>query len=488
MTLKIAIGGIEHETNTFCADNVPLSDFNIEHGQSIIAAHRGVRDYVGGMLDAAEALSATVVPTILAVATPAGAICESAYTRMVDDLIAGIERALPLDAVALALHGAGIAEGIGNIEVDICRRVRHVVGSNVKIVITLDLHGNLNPQLAEFIDAAFGVHYHPHIDEFERGQDAVNILPKLVDGSVKPKIHIEKLPFLMVTATTMNGWAADISSLCRSIEEDPDIITCTFFHGFVWADSPDTGPSVLVVANRDTDKAKDAARRVARFVWDRRNEIRPKALSPEEAIKSALQSEEWPVVLVDGADCSGAGCPADGTYLLRAMLEAKLHDACFAVICDPAVVGQAHEAGVGTTIDIELGGKSDQLHGPPIAGKAYVKALTDGQFLIQQPMGKGGRVSVGRTARLQINGIDVVVVSKRYQPLDPEIFLSHGIDVSRARIIGLKSLNHWRAGFAGVVKHDYLADSPGLMSQDITRFSYKLVPRPVWPLDKEAAY
>ncbi|WP_167481023.1 M81 family metallopeptidase [Mesorhizobium waimense] len=488
MGLKIAVGGIEHETNTFCAGETPLSDFQVERGHEIIDNHWGVRTYLGGMLDAAASLNATVVPMIFAAAEPAGPMSESSYLVFVDELLASIAKSLPLDAIALYLHGAGLATKVGNMEVDICRRIRQLVGYDVKLVVTLDLHGNLNPQLSNFVDVAFCVHNHPHTDAYERGQDAINILPRLLNGSVKPKTHIEKLPLLMVTATTMSGWAADVWALCRSIEEDPDIITCTFLHGFPWADSVDTGPSVLVVANEDADKAKDAAKRVARFVWNAREEIRPKALSPEEAIKAAVKSEDWPVVLVDGADCSGAGCPADGTYLLRAMLEAKLGDTCFAVICDPAVVVQAHQAGVGTTIAVALGGKSDKLHGAPITATAYVKSLTDGRFLIQQPMGRGARVSVGKTARLQIDGIDIVVVSNRYQPLDPEIFLSHGIDVSRCRIIGLKSLNHWRAGFQGIVKHDFLADSPGLMSQDLTRFSYNFVPRPVWPFDRETIY
>ncbi|MER9171162.1 M81 family metallopeptidase [Mesorhizobium australicum] len=488
MTFKIAIGGIEHETNTFCAGEVQLSDFNIERGHSITDTNRGVRSYIGGMLDAAAALGATVVPTILATTEPAGLISRSAYSRMIDDLIADIDRSLPLDAVVLALHGAGIAEGIGNIEVDICRRVRELVGSDVKIVITLDLHGNLSPKLCEFIDAAFGTHYHPHIDMFERGQDAVNIIPRLLDGSLATKVYIEKLPFLLAPVTTMYGSAAAINEMCRSMEEEPDIVSCTFFHGFPYADSLDTGASVLTVANRDAEKAKDAAKRVSRFVWDSRNEIRAKALTPEEAIRSALTSEDWPVVVLDGADNPGGGCPGDGTYLLSAMLQARLKDACFAMICDPAVVAQARHAGAGATIDVELGGKVDQMHGAPIAATAYIKALTDGRQLRRSPMGQGMQVSVGPTARLQVQGIDIVVVSDRSQVMDPEIFLMHGILVSRYRIVGVKSTNHWRAGFAGLIKRDYLADSPGLMSQDLTRYSYKLIPRPIWPLDQETGY
>lgn len=488
MSVKIAVGGIAHETNTYCSGDAQLSNFDIVRGGSLVDRHLGVRSYLGGMLDSATTLGATVIPTIAAVANPAGIISADAYRIIVDDLLAEINRALPLDAVALALHGAGMARGAENIEVDICKRVRKLVGSNVKIVITLDLHGNLNPKLSQFIDAAFGTHYHPHTDMFERGQDAINIIPSLLDGSIVPKVHIEKIPFLLAPVTTMHGPAAAVNELCRSIEGDPDIVTCTFFHGFPYADTPDAGASVLTVANGDAEKAKVAARRVARFVWNAREELRPESFSPDEAIQSALKSKDWPVALLDGADNPGGGAPGDGTYLLRAMIEAGLKDACFAAICDPQVVAQSHEAGVGATINVELGGKSDRMHGTPIAGAGYIKALTDGHFVQQSQEGRGMQVSVGRTARLQLGGIDIIVVSKPHQVYDPEIFLMHGIDASRFRIVGVKSTNKWRAGFVGLIKRDYVADTPGLMSLNLTRFSYKVTPRPIWPLDQDAAY
>ncbi|RVG19736.1 M81 family peptidase [Sinorhizobium meliloti] len=486
--MRIALGGILHETNTFRKQDARLVDFEVVHAQRILEAHEGVRSYIGGMLDAAAKLSAIVVPTTFAYAEAAGVIEEGAYASMLGDLLAGIEQALPVDAVALALHGAGVANGVGNIEIDICRKVRELVGPDVKIVITLDLHGNLDASLSQVVDAAFGTNFHPHTDMFERGQDAVNILPELISGRLIPKLHIEKLPFLLVTATTMYGPMAAVNELCRTIEEDHDIVACTFFHGFVWTDTPDTGPSVLVIANGDAEKATEAAQRVARFVWERRDQFRPNALSPEVAIKSALNSEEWPVAVLDGGDDPGGGCPGDGTHLLRAMLKANLSATCFAAMFDPSVVAQAHATGVGATVDVELGGKTDIRHGEPITATAYVKTLTDGHFLCQSPMGKGARVFVNRTARLQIGGIDVIVVSERHQPIDTEIFLIHGIDVSRYHVVALKCTNHWRAGFAKVVKRDFLADSPGIMSRNLSCHPYKRVKRPIWPLDLGVVY
>lgn len=488
MTLKIAIGGIEHETNSYRTADADLSDFQITRGDEVIAANGGVRSYIGGMLDAAASMGASVIPTIHAQAEPAGIISLAAYEHLVRELLDRLRSALPVEAVGLSLHGAGIARGAENIEVDICRRVREVVGPDVKVVITLDLHGNLSSELFELVDAAFGTQNSPHTDMFERGQDAINIVPELLRGSIAPKIHLEKLPVLLTPVTTLKDATAAINQMCRSFEEDPDIIACTFFHGFPYADTRFAGASVLTVANGSMRKAQSVAKSVARFIWNSRADIPAKTFTPEEAIKHALVERNGPVAVLDGADNTGGGCPGDGTYLLRAMLEANISGACFGVMCDPDVVSLAHETGVGATIDVQLGAKSDRLHGEPIAARAYVKTLTDGQFIRSSPMGRGAHDNVGRTARLQIDGFDVIVVSERYQPYGPEIFSLHGIDVCRASVVGLKSTNHWRAGFDGIIRSDYQADSPGLMSQDLTRFSHSRVPRPIWPLDKDTTY
>lgn len=488
MTFRIAVGGIEHETNTYRASDADLADFHVVRGNDLLSENIGVRTYLGGMLDAAATLDATVFPTLHATAEPAGVISEATYRGLLDELLERLAEALPVDAVGLSLHGAGIARGTENIEVDICRRVRDLVGPDVKIVITLDLHGNLSPELFELVDVASGTRDAPHTDMFERGRDAVSLIPQLLDGSVNPVIHLERVPLLLPPVTTLKGGAAEINRICRSFETDDDVIACTFFHGFPYADTRFCGVSVLAMTNGNATKASEIAKAVARAIWDTRANIPAKSFTPKDAVRLALAETATPVAVLDGADNTGGGCPGDGTFVLRAMLEAKPANSCFGVICDPEVVAQAHKTGPGATIEVLLGGKSDDMHGEPVAVVAYVKTLTDGRFVRTSPAGEGTLENVGRTARLQIEGVDVIVVTKRYQPFDPEIFSLHGIDVRRSKIVGLKSTNHWRAGFEGVVTSDFLADSPGLMSQDVSRFKYEQVPRPVWPLNEETTY
>jgi microcystin degradation protein MlrC len=488
VSFRVAVGGIVHETNTYCKGTTKLAEFQIERGEEIFAGNRGVRSYVGGMLDAAAKLGVTVIPTFLSSAQPSGTIAAGAYQSMLAELLSGIKAALPVDAVALSLHGAGVVEGIDDLEGDVCKAVRDLVGPSVKIVITLDLHGNLTQEMADAVDCALGVHFYPHTDMFERGQEAIEVIPRLLSGELKPVAHVERVPMLLPTSTTNRGPAAAVNEICAAVEQEAGIIDCTFFHGFPYTDIPQASITVLATANGDREQARAAAKRVAAHIWAHREDFRPESLTPQQAITKALAIEGGPIVINDTADNPGGGTPGDATHLLRAMLEANLTNACFGFIYDPQVAEAAHKAGVGSTITVKLGGKYDDFHGAPIDLTAYVKCLTDGKFELQTPMGRGTRADQGKTARLQVGGLDIIVASVRSQTFDPEIFLLHGIDVTRCKIVALKSSQHFRAGFEPVARAIVTADSPGLTTLRVEYFSRERSPRPVWPLDADASY
>lgn len=487
MSLRFAIGGISHETNTYCKDPTPISDFRILRGQEITEAHRGVRTYIGGMLDAARRLDATAVPTLFANATPSGTIAAGAYGSMKEELLDSIRAALPLDAVALCLHGAGVAEGVDDLEGDLCQAVRTLVGPAVPIVVTLDLHGNLTQAMADVVQCMFGVHHYPHTDMYERGDEAVTIIPRLLTGQVRPVTRVETVRMLVPTSASSLEPVRSINRFCAEMEKEPGVIDCTFFHGFPYTDIPHVGVHIVVTTDGDPDLAGSVARRVGAYVWGLRDGFTPNTLTPQEAIAAALAVDGCPVVINDTSDNPGGGSPGDGTQLLRAMLEADLKGACFGFVYDPEVAAAAHSAGVGATIQVSLGGKYDDFHGAPLEITAYVKCLTDGKFIRQSPMGRGSRVDQGKMARLVVGGVDILVASVRSQTLDAEIFLLHGIDVTRCKIVGLKSSQHFRAGFDPIAKAIITADSPGLTTLRLEVFPRKRSPRS-WPLDPGYVY
>ena len=216
----------------------------------------------------------------------------------------------------------------------------------------------------------------------------------------------------------------------------PGLIDLSWFHGFPYADVPQAGSSLVATVRNGVD-AQPELERLASALWQARESFRPVSLSAEQAVAQATAAAQklpkGPVIIAETSDNCGAGAPGDGTHLLRAMLEARLGpQACFGFVVDPEVAAQAHAAGVGSSINISLGAKTDHLHGSPIAAAASVIALHDGR-LVMQHMNKGARLKLGLLARLQIQGLDVVVASRRSQTFDPEPFLAVGIAVELYR-------------------------------------------------------
>ena len=103
-------------------------------------------------------------------------------------------------------------------------------------------------------------------------------------------------------------------------------------------------------------------------------------------------------------------------------------------------------------------------------------------------MGRGLPVDLGPMARLRIGGVDVLVSSERQQVLDDEVFLLHGIDVRRYRIVALKSSAHFRAGFTHLAQAIIPADAPGATTLRVEVFPFQRIQRPIWPLDEDAVY
>lgn len=486
--MRIALGGVIHETNTFCAGLTPASDFRQMSGDEITAFHTGVRTYQGGAIEAAARHGYDLVPIFVANATPSATIARDAYESLRDRLLNGIRDNGPFDAICLTLHGAGVAEGYDDIEGDIVRRTREIVGAETPIVVTLDLHGNMTQEMVAHADLCLPCHYYPHIDMYERGQEAIDSLARMAAGEINPTSHLTILPMVIATTTSNLPPVSEINELCFEKEKEEGVLDCAMNHGFAPADIPQIGITVLATTNDDPERAREISEEVARVIWDRRTEFPHKLRTAEEAIEAALATDGQPVILNEASDNPGGGGPGDGTHLLRAMIEAGLENATFGHIWDPEVAEIAHEARPGATINVRLGGKHEELHGEPIEVEAYVKGISDGRFIQQSPMGRGSQIDLGKMARLEIGGIDVLVSSRRAQTLDPEVFLLHGIDVMRYKIVAIKSSAHFRAGFEPIAHAIIQADTPGLNSVDISSFTYHRVNRPVWPLDPDTTW
>lgn len=484
--MRFAIGYFAHETNTFCPGFTEIDAFRKtqwETGDDIITINRGVSYEVGGMIAAAERIGIDLAPTLATTTQPSATVSRDAYETIRDELFARLTAAGPVDAICLAIHGAGSAEGIDDMEGTFLQELRALVGTEIPVVVALDLHGNTTDTMLEHADALFYCHQYPHIDSFERGEEIIELAAKIVNGDVTPVMHLEKLPVAIPPSTTFSGPAKAVNERCFAWEAKPGILDCNFTHGFPHTDVPVIVSSVLVTTDNDPELAKAAAKDIAAFVLDTIEEFRQELPGADEAIAQALAATELPVIVAEVSDNPGGGAPGSGTHLLRSLLAANEPNTCFGFIWDPAVAAQAHAAGVGATITVKLGGFTDELHGAPIETVAYVKTLTDGRFNLTNPMGAGSLVDAGKMARLVIGNVDVLVATERSQTLDGEVFLLHGIDVRRSRIVALKSQQHFRGGFQELAGTIIRTDPPGFTTSNLLNLPYTRIKRPIWPLD-----
>lgn len=484
--MRIAIAGIGHETNTYCREQTPLDAFRPIRGERMLRA-RGTESSVGGALDRCAEHGVEPVPIMVTSTQPSGTIAADAYLAFKSEILEGLAQARPIDGVFLELHGAGVVDGISDLEGDLARAVRDTVGEAVPIAATFDLHGNVTQTMADALDGVFACHQYPHIDFHLRAREAIDLILRMLDDNFRPVSHVETLPILMPTTTTFEGIGQEVLAKVLELESEPGIIDVSWFHGFPYTDTEHVGTHIVVTTEGNREQAEAVAKTAAEYIWQRRESFRPRSLSAAQAVAEALSSDVHPVVINETSDNCGGGTPGDGTHLLKALLDAEVSSACFAFLVDPEVAEQAHRAGVGADITVNLGGKYDDLHGDTLHLDAYVKALHDGR-LVMRAMMKGAPMHLGRMARLVVAGLDIVVASRRSQTFDVGPFLAVGIDVNDYDIVALKSSNHFRAGFKDIAKKIVTADPPGLTTHHVEIFERRNAPGPLWPIDDAASW
>jgi microcystin degradation protein MlrC len=480
--MRVAVGGIWHETNTFAAATTPLGAFEVFEGETLRERFRGTKTPIGGFLDGGRERGFEIVPTLFASATPSGTVERAAYDNLLDRMVARMVDARP-DALLLDLHGAMVVEGIEEVEAHQLGRLRERLGS-IPIGGVLDFHANISHAFVERIDVFAGYDTYPHVDPYDRGVEVARMLAGTA-RSTRALIHPPLLTVPQAQRTDASPMR-DLLELAHAAEKRPGVLSVTVAGGFPYADVPHAGLSVAATTDNDPALARSAAEEIARAAWESRDRFRVSNLAPAQAVERALRSE-GPVVLVDQADNIGGGSPGDGTALLDELLKAKATGAVVA-IADAEVVAQALQAGVGRIIETRVGGKADRLHGPPVPVRAKVARIGSGDFNYKGSYMTGRRVEAGLTAVLEADGVRIVVREKKVMPFDAEELRVVGIEPRDCRIIVVKSALAWKAAYGDIAKTEFIVDTPGICTARLETLPYRHVRRPVWPLDPEAKW
>jgi microcystin degradation protein MlrC len=485
--VRFFVAMVSHETNTFSpirTDRVQFETRDLRYGGEILEAYRGTGTCLGGMIAGAGALDVALVPSLAAAAAPAGRVAKEFYAEARDRLLADLRAAGPLDGILLDLHGAMVVEGLDDGEGDLLNAVRATVGG-VPVAVTLDFHANVTPPMVRAATLLHGYKTYPHVDMEARGREAVARLVDVAAGRVRPSVAYRQPPMLPPIAgqLTTQGPMRTLYDLAGAMEARPGVLSISVFAGFPLADIHDAGLSIYVATDGDQTLADALADELAAAAWDLRRAFLHRALPVPEAVARALALDGGPVVLADIADNTGGGAAGDTTEVLRELLRVGARGVTVACLWDPAAVRACLAAGVGAIISLAVGGKVDPAHGAPLAVSGRVRTLSDGRFVHRGPMFRGLEGRLGPTAVLDVNGVKIILISHRWQTLDPEMIRFVGIDPLAERIVVVKSSIHYRAAFEPIARAILEVDAPGLSSSNLERFTFTRVRRPIFPLD-----
>ena len=490
--MRIILGGITHEANTFCphaADMTDFTDRQVMRGDEMLANWQTTGTEQAGALSVLTAHpNCEVVPTFLARGLSCGPIQEETYRGLLDELLQCIQAALPADGVLLVLHGAMMAEHEPDATGDVLEQVRAIVGPDVPVVGTLDLHANVTQRMVEQATALIGYHTAPHVDMYETGQKVAQVLTSTIEGRLAPTTALVRLPMLLTPENSTHNWGplAKVIDMALEMEHSGAIVHGSIYPVQPWMDMSDVAASVMVVTNDDLEGAQAQANTLANRFWSLRHDFTSELIPPDEAVQRALDLREGTVILCDSADSTTSGSTGDSTAILAALLRAApFEEIALANVVDPHMVALAIEAGVGATIHVEVGGSRAPEYFDPVAMDCYVKTISDGAFTFKGPGMRGVPHQMGRTVVLHSGGIHLVVMEHAVSQWDPQMYRTVGEEPTDARMVQVKSPMAFRAGYEGIFNDVFIVAAPGAANPDLASLPWKHLPRPIYPLDPE---
>ena len=490
--MKVLVGHFSHEANTFAEEMVSFEQYTSKgasFGDDVIKNSEGTSLYMGGIIKACREENIEMIPTC-AYSAAAPVLTRECVDRMMESILPICEKHKDeLDGICMALHGAGVAEGIDDLELYVLTELRKIVGPDLPIIVPMDLHGNVSEETTKLANGIFGIRKYPHTDKADISYLAMKTLARVMRKEIEIETKIVHLPLLIPIAAgmTANAPFPEINDYMDTMIQERGLIYASLFQGFPYADVSCSTASVCVVAEKGAQKA---AEDIAHFIWDRRHYFKPNSLSPAQAFDLAEQETKPGYIIInDMSDNPGGGCPGDGTHLLREMLKRNLPGSIFGFMCDEKAAATVWEHKPGEILNLTLGGNHEKIFGEPIELKnAQVISLSDGNFRHKSPNVFGLPAKLGKTVRVRVGNVDIIIASVRAQTFDDGPFLITGADINDYRYVALKSTQHFRGYFQNKAATIIPCDPPGLSTSDLTAFTYKKIPRPVYPLDEDVTF
>lgn len=485
---RVGIIALLHESNTFISEPTTMEHFRenlLATGESVRERLADTHHEVGGFFAGLAKSQIEAVPTFAARAVPYGAITSGTFEELLGMMFAALDAAGELDGILVAPHGATVCESHRDADGYWLAELRRRVGTSVPIIGTLDAHANLSQQMIEATDAFVAYRSNPHLDQRERGLEAAELIARTLRGEIRPT-QAAAFPPLAINIErqlTTEPHLVPLYDLADHQLGQPRVLSNSILLGFPYADVAEMGSSAIVVTDDDLGLAIGLVQQLGDYLMVHRADFAGDLISIETAIARA-DSVAGPVCLLDMGDNVGGGSPGDSTHLLWAIAKSGIEDA-FICLYDPESVERAAAAGVGSGLEMRVGGKTDSLHGVPFSGTFEVLGVYNGKFVEPQPR-HGGFTACdqGRTAIVRADGrITIMLTSRRMPPFSLQQLISCEVDPDNFRVLVAKGVNAPVAAYAPVCSDLIRVNTPGCTTADMTTLDFKHRRRPMFPFE-----
>jgi len=488
MSFKVALLSIYHESNTFVEKPTILTDFdnrrNLRGRDAIRKEYQDAHHEIGGMMEVMDKEGIEVIPVLVAEALPGGTITAETYHKLLQDMLAGLDEILPVDACLVIPHGAGVSEDFPDMDGHWLSKVREKLGPEIPIVGTLDLHANVSSLMVSSTNALVSYKENPHVDMRQTGIKSGKLLVDMLNGKTNPKQVLVQVPLAISIEQqlTINEPCKSLYSYADQLASEKGILSLSIQHGFPYADVAEMGTSIIVVADGDVNLALNTAKKLETYILDRRESFVGKKNDIPSSLKMIRNSAK-PVLLLDMGDNVGGGGPANNTCILEAFEKSKEYK-YFVCIYDIQAVITCSEHQPGETFDVQITGtvkEGAKVH----TIRVKLVRMTDGNFTEANPR-HGGQINhrMGKTAIVSTDqGSIIMLTSLRVMPFSLQQLISSGINPKEFDAIVAKGVNAPIAAYAPVCPTVIQVNTPGVTQADMTLFNYKHRRKPLFPFE-----
>ena len=477
----IAFGEFHHEVNSFSEVSTTYQDFCsgcISFGSDVFKTAGQDNKQLAGFLQAVESFDRDkieAIPLVHVKAMSGGNIDSVFFSLIINEILERIAMVPKLDGIYLSLHGAMGVQGMHDPEAYLLQEIRQIVGEDVPIAVSFDLHANVTKKQVELADIIVGYRTNPHRDHKKTGFRTGKLLIQTVLGEVKPVMVMNKMRLLKgggINIDFLFPFRAIFQRMKR-MERQKDVLSVSFFPVHLWLDSPELGYSTLAITDGNADLAQELADEIAEMAWEVRAVPQPTGYSPEVAIqmarKARLERGLGAVIFCDVSDAVGAGAPGESTHILKALIETGKDMISYIPLRDPEAIREAWSKSKGDSISLTVGGSLDQVYNKPLDYNGLVVTKKE--------------TPCGKTMVIKHHGVHLVLSELPMSCYYPTEFTCLGLSLWKADIVVVKNLFPFRIFYIPYNRQTIHISTPGLTCTDPRKLNYQFLPRPIYPLD-----